>query len=221
MSTNLFDELTRVRREKVRVVLQPGERRVYVNPETGRQHVSEAPRIGSKPIEFEIQTVTSNEAIDADRMITAKAPPIYQEEMSPSRIGMVKVLKGYDFEEPGYVIERQSQVPRREAAICLFGCPALAETTPGNTLEEKIQKILTDLPAALIEWLCREIESIPILSAVGSEDVESFLASGSGVTPSSNDTNKRSLRGGKSNASKDSKAPTSATKSAKRRTTGK
>lgn len=205
-----------MRRQTVRVALQPGER--ITHPVTGAS--STAPMAGTEPMVFEIHSISANEILDADRVITEAPPKIFQDEPNPKGVGSVSVMKGYDHDDPDYISKRQAQVPRRNAMICLFGCPALAESTPGTQTGEKIEKLLSEIPGVLLDWLCEQIETISILSVVGDENVSSFLAEGSEATPSSSATKPRSPAGEKSKRSKDSKEPTSPTKPAKRRTTG-
>ena len=174
---NLFEQLQEMRRTTIPVILQPGVRQMMLNARTGEMESRTAPMVGSAPIQFNIQSVSANEVIDADALVTAEPPKIFQEEASPSRIGTVQVLKGYDLDAPSYIAERQKQIPRRNAALCLYGCPALAETTPGETATEKIKNLLTGIPAMLLDWLANEIETISVLTAVGEAEVTSFLAS--------------------------------------------
>lgn len=226
--TNLFDSLTDLRRTTVKVALQSGTRftpidpitrHALLNPLTRKPEVMTVPMSGTKPIVFEIHPVTANEIMIADAAFTARPPKIYEEQPSPSRVGTVKVQKGYDYEDPEFVAKRQEQAPKRNALLCLYGCPALTTSTPGNTMDDKATKLLAEIPGLIIEWLCNEIETISVLTAVGDEDVASFLAEGSAGTDtkSSKPSSKRSPDGGKSRPSKDSTAPTSTTRSGKRR----
>ena len=214
---SLFASLQKMRRQTVQVVLQPGTRRNVTNSVTGVTSTLTDPMVGTNPLVFEIHSVTANEVVEADRLITEHPPAIYQDEASPSRVGMVRVLKGYDLEDPKYIAARQAQIPMRDAAICLYGCPALAESTPGTTLNDKIAKLLAEIPGVLLDWLCREIETISLITAVGETDVASFLAAGSNASPSSSATKEPTQAGGKNKRSTASTARTSTTKSAKRR----
>ena len=215
-ANNLYEDLQKMRRQTVQVALQPGSRRT--DPRSGE--IRTDPMLGTNPMTFEIHSVSANEIIEADQLVSAKPPVIYQEEPNPKGVGMIRVMNGYDLDHPDYIAERQAQVPRRDAAICLFGCPALAESTPGDGVIEKIDRLLADIPGVLLDWLCQEIETISIITAVGSEAVSSFLAEGSESGKDSPNTKPRSQAGAKSKRSSASTGPTSTTKSGKRRTTG-
>lgn len=203
-----------------RVVLQPGQKSEVQDPMTGRITSQTHPMAGVEPILFEIQNVTANEIIEADGMITAQAPKVFQEQPSPSRVGMVQAHVGYDYDDPEYIAKRNQQSYRREACVCLYGCPDLMATTPGAGVVEKVDKLVASLPAALLGWLAEQIDTLSLITAVGEEEVESFLAAGSATSPSSGSSNARSQASPKSRSSKGSTAATSTTKSGKRRTTG-
>ena len=175
MSENLFEEFAGMTRRTVKVALK---------------HEST-----TKPIVFEIHTVTANEMLESDDVISAKPPAIYQDQASPSRVGTVKALVGYDHDDPKYIAERQKQLPVREAMICIYGCPALRETTPGTTAHEKADTLVQRIPAMVVSWLCQKIETISIEQAVGEEDVSLFLANGSGDSPNSRNSKKRRSSG--------------------------
>ncbi len=220
VATNLFESLQQMRRLRRRVVLQPGQKTDVQDPLTGRISTQTHPMAGVEAIVFEIQNVTANEIIEADGMITAQPPKVFQEQPSPTRVGMVQAHVGYDYDDPEYVAKRNQQSYRREACVCLHGCPALMESTPGNGIPEKVDKLVAALPAALLGWLAEQIDTLSLITAVGEEEVESFLAAGSGTTPSSGSSKRRSRASGSAKSSKNSTAATSPTKSGKRRTIG-
>ena len=193
MSDNLFDQLQGIRQQAVRIVLQSGTR--FANPAYNPQDPESepyftSPTIGTQPIVFEVHAVTANEINEADAMIAVLPPPVYQEQTSPSGRGMVQVLVDYDYAEPAYVAKRQAQIPLRDATICLYGCQALGESTPGATIHEKAKALVEKVPAAVLEWLAREIGNLSMITAVGEEQVASFLARESTATggKSSSDT---------------------------------
>ena len=182
--SDLFNQLQGIRSQPVRIVLQSGTRTANpaYNPRDGSEPYFTAPTTGTQPIEFEVHAVTANEINDADAMITEMPPAIYQEQTSPTGKGMVQVLVDYDYAEPKYVARRQAQIPLRDAAICIYGCEALAASTPGAGIHEKVRALVDKVPAAILEWLAREIGNLSILTAVGEEEVAGFLARGSTVT---------------------------------------
>jgi hypothetical protein len=220
LAVNLFESLQQVRRLRRRVVLQPGQKTDIQDPATGRIVTQTHPMVGAEPIIFEIQNVTANEIIEADGMITAQPPKVFQEQPSPSRIGTVQAHVGYDYDDPEYIAKRNQQSYKREACVCLHGCPDLMTTTPGATVADKVEKLVAALPAALLGWLAEQIDTLSLITAVGEEEVESFLAAGSGTSSSSGSSRKASPASGRSKSSKSSTAATSTTKLGKRRTTG-
>lgn len=220
VAINLFERLQEVRRLRRRVVLQPGQKTDIQDPATGRIVTQTHPMAGVEPILFEIQNVTANEIIEADGMITAQPPKIFQEQPSPSRVGMVQAHVGYDYDDPEYIAKRNQQSYRREACVCLYGCPDLMSTTPGAGVAEKVDKLVSALPAALLGWLAEQIDTLSLITAVGEEEVESFLAAGSATSKSSGSSSARSQASGKNKSSNGSTAATSTTKRGKRPTTG-
>ena len=220
MSDTLFAQLEGMCRLKRPVILQPGQKTEYFDTATGKMQERTDPMIGTQPIRFEITNITANEAIEAEEMITAAPPVITQEQPSPTRIGTVIAEVGRDYDHPAYLAQLRKEQPMKEAAICLFGCPALRESTPGNTVREKAEALVSRVPGALLGWLSEQINTLAALAAVGEKEVQDFLALGSGGVPSSADTSARSRTAGSGKSSKDSTAPTSSSKSGKRRTTG-
>ena len=180
--SDLFNQLQGIRSQPVRIVLQSGTRQAnpaYNPQDPNSEPYFTSPTIGTQPIEFEVHAVTANEINDADKMITEMPPPIYQEQASPTGRGTVQALVDYDYAEPKYVAARQAQIPLRDAAICISGCEALAASTPGTGTQEKARTLMEKVPAAILEWLAREIGTLSILTAVGDEEVAGFLAKGS------------------------------------------
>ncbi len=182
MSDNLFEQLNSLRSQAVPIALQSGTR--YPNPgfdaadPESRPYLT-APTTGTAPIKFEVHPVSADEIAAADAMITALPPIEFQEQPSPTGKGLVNARIGPIYDDPAYLIEKQKQIPLRDAAICLYGCAALSESTPGTSLKEKIQSLTGKVPAAILEWLAREIGDISIITAVGEKDVASFLANAS------------------------------------------
>lgn len=217
---NLFQQLSGMCRTTRPIVLQPGQKTNIQDPATGRVRTESLPLAGSKPIRFEVHNLTPNEMIEADAFITERAPAKYQEEPNPRGPGLIRVHVGYDEEHPEYLAKRHEQSYLRDAAVCLFGCPMLRESTPGGNTPEKARKLAESLPAALLGWLANEIDTLTVITAVGEEEVESFLAAGSAAGTSSSDSAGRSRTKGKGSSSKDSTRRIGTTRSGKRRTTG-
>lgn len=161
-------------------------------PQHGGQ-IATVPAPNTQPIQFEITPLSSNQMIEADRVLHAAKPPALTEAVSrPGTVGSVQTHAGYDYDDPAYVAERDRLIPRRNAMICLFGCPALQETTPGGTLDEKINTILAEIPSVIVSWLSGELENHAMLAGVGEEAVASFFSEGSDGSKSSKNTNGRS-----------------------------
>lgn len=218
--SNLFQELYGMCRQTRPIILQPGQKTSIQDPKTGRIRSETLPLAAAKPIRFEIHNLTPNEMILADGFITARPPAKIQEEPNPRGVGLVQVHVGYDEENPDYLAERQKQSYMRDAVVCLCGCPALKSTTPGDDIPAKARELVASMPAALLGWLANEIDTLTVITAVGEEEVESFLAAGSTEETSSPDSAGRSQTKGKGGSSKGSTGRTGTTKSAKRRTTG-
>lgn len=196
---NLFERLASFRRRTTRVAIIPGQRIPDPQDPDGPSMV--LPIDGGEPMVFEIQEVTANEVIEADALITATPPPIFEDHPNPKGVGLVKVMVGYDYDCPKFIAQRTAQVPCRNAALCIFGCPALAETCPGNSLEDKARTLAAAIPAAVLYWLTEQIENTRTLGAGTEEAVAGFLARGSARSPSSKSTNKRSRTGAKNKPS--------------------
>jgi hypothetical protein len=218
--TNLFEQLSSIRRIRRKVALQPGEKIEIPDPVTGRATIQTLPMAGAEKIVFEIHSITANEMIEAEGMMTEKPPKVFQTQPSPTRVGTVEAHVGYDYEDPEYLAKRQQQSYLKDAVICLHGCPALKQTTPGDDTPAKAKKLAESIPGALLSWLANEIDTLSLITAVGNEEVEDFLAAGSGTAKSSAGSSNRSRTSGKGKSSKGSTAATSTTKSGKRRTTG-
>lgn len=215
---NLFESLSALCRTTRPIALQPGMK-VTVEGPGGMPVQQDVLLPGSRPIVFEVHNLSGDDMIACDKFITAEAPK--KIETVAEKIGTKDVHVGYDYEDPKFVRERQEQSYQREAAICILGCPALRETTPGETLEEKSRELRAKAPAATITWLAEQIDTLTIFTAVGEEDVERFLASGSTDARESSATGRRSQAKGKG-ASNNGKTPrTSATKKTKPRSNGK
>lgn len=140
-----------------------------------------------------------------------------REEPSPNGIGTVEVQVGYDYEHPEYLRRVQEQRPLRDAAVCLFGCPALMETTPGADITAKVSSLVNKLPSGLLEWIAEKINTLAALTAVGEEEVAAFFSNGSEDSPSSPNSTDRSRTNGKRKPSNGKTERTSTTKSGKRR----
>jgi hypothetical protein len=188
MSTpNLFESLQSMRRQTRPIVIQPGQK-MTVEDERGNILSKPIPLPHTGPIRFDVQSLTSDEMIDADSLITATPPAKYQEEPNPRGVGVINVHIGYDEECPKYLAERHTQSYQRDAAVCLYGCPALMETTPGSSMAEKVKAITQNIPAALLSWLANEIDTLTVITAVGEEDVERFFPAGSEAGKNSPDS---------------------------------
>jgi hypothetical protein len=211
MSDNLFTQLEALCRLKRPVLFQPGTEIEYFDSSRGTMVKGTTPMEGVKPIRFEITSITANEALEAEGMITASAPAIMQEQPAPQRVGTVMTQVGYDYEHPEYLKQLRKEQPMRDAAICILGCPALRETTPGETLREKADSLVKRVPGAMLVWMAEQVSTMAALTAVGEKEVADFLAHGSGATQSSQNTKGRSRTGGRKKSSKDSTDPTSTT----------
>ncbi len=213
MSDNLFDKLQQTTRVIRKVALRPGETIEELNPATGKIMERDVPIMSMEPVTFEIHSITTEEAQTADEFITAIPEPIIQRQESPSGKGDVDALVGYDDQHPKYLADLRKQVPMKNAAMCLFGCPALMSSTPGGNLEEKARKLVSSLPGGMIDWLADRIDRLKIFTAVGEEAVSRFLSQGSGEqSASSSNTRSRTNGSGKSG-----KKPTARTSTTKKR----
>lgn len=217
---NLFAQLEGMARIKRPVVLQPGQGVDYFDPESGKIKTRTVPMVGVEPIRFEINNITADEALEAEAMITAEAPKIIQEQPSPTRVGTVMAEVGRDYEDGAYLKALREQQPLKQAMVCLFGCEALRTTTPGNTLKEKAESLVKRIPGGLLGWLSEQIDTLAALTAVGEDEVASFLASVSADTPASRSSKGASKTGGSRKSSTGKKARTSTSSSAKRRASG-
>lgn len=211
---NQFAEMTTIRRP---IAMHPGQEVEYVNPQTGKIQTRTAPISGTSPIRFEIHSITANQSLQAESYITAQPPAMKREEASPSGMGTVEVQVGYDYEHPEYLRQVQAQRPLRDAAVCLFGCPTLRESTPGGDIGDKIKKLVETLPAGLLEWISDKINTLAALTAVGEEEVAAFFSNGSVSSPSSPNSTERSRTSGSGKSSSGKTGPTSPTKSGKPR----
>ncbi len=216
MSETLYDSLKQTGRMLRKVALQPGQRVQSLDPSTGMIVERTEPLISAKPIVFEIHNLTGEEALLADSMITATPPAILQKQESPSGRGDVEALVGYDDQHPGYLAELRKEQPKKDALICLFGCPALMESTPGSDNEQKVKNLIDNLPGGLIGWLADQIDNLQVLTAVGNEAVTRFLSAGSVEASASNST-KRSRTNGKAKSTSKRTAKTSSSKKRKPR----
>lgn len=220
MSKNLFEQISNLTTHTTRILLAPGER-VYDENINSSYSVPAKEAKGNEII-FDIHAITPNQSILADSKITAKPPQVFEEHPNPKGVGIVRVMVGYDDQDPSYIALIQTQKPMRDAYIALMGCELLFETAPGNTLDEKANSILEKFPAFIVEFLALNIERISIYNRVGNDDVESFLAAGSDDTNTntSKSSSGRSQASKKKQPSKSSTARTRNTKSAKRRGSG-
>ena len=214
MSTpNIFEQLSKLTRTTKKIALCMGDL-VYdeITGSTQAQPAEDAERIV-----FEIHSITPNEEILAEAMMTEKPPAKIEDHPSPKGVGMIRVHVGWDEEDPEYVRKLQAQLPMRNAMICLMGCPALRDTTPGGTPQEKARHICDNLPSPLVHLLSLHIERLCLYNRVGNEEVERFLEEGSAskVSTSSKNSGERSPARKKSKPTKSSTAPTSPTKSTK------
>lgn len=213
---NLFDELSSIRSAEIPIVLRPAQ---MVPGLTGAP-IPIALR-DSRAVHLKVHAISPNELVAADSILDRASPPvIMREEPNPKGVGMVQVQAGYDYDQPAYVAARQRLLPLRHAMICLAGCTALTESTPGESLEHKAQLLCDKLGAAVVGWLAEQIENLAFLTAVGDEQVAAFFQQGSGGSPSSPGSNSRSRQQKKSAGSKSSTRQTSNTSSERRRTTG-
>lgn len=208
--SSLFDQFESMRKQSIPCALQSGAE--VVDPETGKTGHVMLP--GSKPIHFEIHQVSSNEMIEADAVLLAAKPPeLTHEEARGGTMGMVKVSDGYDLDDPGYLAERHRLMPRRNAMVCLFGCDALRESTPGNSLDEKADAIVNRMGAVIVQWMADKIENFMLFAGVGEREVAIFLASSSAEPASSKNSKTKSPRASSKRASKGRTEPASPTNS--------
>jgi hypothetical protein len=209
---SIFSDLSKIGQTYTPVALRLGVEQTENDIVTGREMKRLVAHAESQAMKFMIRNITPNEVREADAMITACPPPVYEDRISPTGRGSVKTLVGYDREEPQYLRDLEWQMPRRQAVICLHGCQGLAETTPGASIAEKADKILDKLPAPILSWLCDKIENIPCLFAVGEEEVERFLSQDSGGTPGTKSSSSPKERGRRNKQPSDPKDGTSTTK---------
>lgn len=214
MADTLFTKLQQTTKLIRKVALRPGQVVQYHDPNTGMLRERTEPLAACGALTFEIHNLTGDEALVADAKITAVPPPIYQKQESPSGRGDVEVLVGHDDQSPVYLKELRKQQPTKDAVICLYGCPALMESTPGETVDQKAEALIKNLPGGLVGWLADQIDTLQMLTAVGEEEVARFLSNGSkGRSASSSST--RSQTHGKNNSKKKRTARTSPTKKPK------
>jgi hypothetical protein len=212
MATNLFEQLAGARDVLVPVVLQPGQ---FIRDAVTGRDIPIAVK-GSSPIRFDIRTISGDEVSAADAILDKVKPPVIErEEPNPKGVGTIRVHAGYDHDSPDYVAQRNQLLPLRHAMVCLAGCPALLDSTPGDSPEAKAKLICTRLGAALVEWMAQQIENLAVLNAVGQEDVERFFPEGSGPSQKRPASGKASPRTSKRKSSAGSTEPTSPTGSGK------
>lgn len=214
---SLFDQLSGMTTIRRPVVIHPGQEVEFVDPVTKRIQTRTAPISGVEPIRFEITSIPAAHSRIAEAMITAQPPPMKREEPGPNGYGTVEVQVGYDYEHPIYLKQVQEQRASRDAAVCLFGCPALYSTTPGDNLEAKVKHLVEKLPSGLLEWISEKINTLAALTAVGEEDVQAFFSKGSEDSPSSPSSTERSRTNGKRKSSSAKTGSTSTTRSGKQR----
>lgn len=189
MSDNLYQSLAGMQAKTVPAILQPGTR-IMIEAE-GRSTVIPAPN--TQPLRFEIQPVTSNQLQVANEVLDAAVPPaLYEEAARPGTLGMTKTPIGRDHDDPAYLALLSKLRPKRNAFLCLFGCPALMESTPGANVEEKAGTLLSTIPAFVIIWLASELEDASFLAGVGEDKVAAFFPAGSAASGSSKSTSGRS-----------------------------
>ncbi len=217
MST-LFDQLSAMRSTRVPCALQSAAE--VTDPQTGIATVVRLP--GSEPILFEIQQVSPDELTAADAILDAAKPPaITRSETRPGTVGATLVQEGYDWDHPDYIAERQRLLVKRNALLCIYGCPALMESTPGVTPMDKAEALLNGIGSMVLSWLSTNLEKMTMFTGVGETEVALFLAGKSGDAKSSSDS-KDARRGGKrAKSSSGSTAQRSTTKNGKRPVTGK
>lgn len=192
--SNPFEDLAGYQQVLVPIALQLSQQQ----PAPGGGSETEGIAAAQK-IRLEIRNLTSRESEAADAIMdAAKPPPIHTEE--PAKVGVRRILTGYDFEDPDYLATRDRLNRKREAYVCLFGCPALMETTPGGNVEEKAATLRDRIPEVALRLICANIESLGVSSVVGQEEVDRFFTAGSGSEdgasspPSSTRSRKRAKR---------------------------
>ena len=186
---NLFASLAGMQAKTIPAILQPGTRILLASE--GRTSVIPAPT--TEPLRFEIQPVTSNQIVMANQVLDAAIPPpLYEESARPGTVGSTRTPIGRDHDDPAYLAELAKLRPKRNALLCLFGCPALMQTTPGVTLDEKVKTLLERIPAFVIIWLASELEDASYLAGVGEDKVAAFFPEGSADSASSKSTSGRS-----------------------------
>ncbi len=190
-----------------------------IDPETGRSTVLRLPN--AKPILFEIQQVSPHELMEADDLLNqAKPPRLTHEENRPGTMGTVTVQDGFDELDPTYIAERQKLLVKRNALLCIYGCPMLMETTPGNTPLDKAEKLMQSIGAIVLAWLTDKLEKMTMFTGVGESEVALFLADAPAGAKSSGGSNKKSQPGAKNGSSKGKTAARSNTSRTKRPSSG-
>lgn len=191
-----------------------------VDPETGLTRAVLAP--GSKPMFFDLRHLTPDENLAADAVLNAaKPPPTFHEENRAGTVGSSKIQDGYDWDHPDYIAARQKLLPKRNAYVCLYGCPALMESTPGDTVEAKAQHLMKSISTFIVQWIASRLDNLGMFTGVGEEEVNLFLAGKSGGASSSAGSSSAKAPGKRTRSSNASTGRRSTTKSAKRRGTGK
>ena len=215
--SNLFEQLSAMRTQRVPCALMSATE--VFDATTGKNTVIRMP--GAKPITFEIQQVSPQEIIDADDVLNqAKPPRLTHEESRAGTMGKVVVEDGFDEGDPGYIAERQKLLVKRNALLCIYGCPMLFETTPGETPLAKADKLMGSIGAIVLTWLTNQIERMTMFTGVGEEEVALFLADAPAGATSSGGSKPKAPRGGKSASSKGKTAPPLNTSKTKRRGSG-
>jgi hypothetical protein len=216
--SSLFEQLSGMQTKRIPCALQPATE--IADPKTGQQRLVLLP--DSKPIQFEIQQVTPNQMIESySILMEAKPPRLTHTEARAGSMGPITVQDGYDYDDPDYIAARQKLLPLRNSLLCIYGCPALRETTPGATPQEQAKTLMDGIGSLVVEWLSNRIENQTMIAGVGEEEVASFLAGKSGAAKSSGSSRQKCPAGRKSSASTGSTARRSATKKGKRPASGK
>lgn len=214
MAETLFTKLQQTTRLIRKVALRPGQVVQYFDSSTGKLRERTEPLAACEALTFEIHNLTTEEALKADAQITVVPPPILQKQESPSGRGDVDALVGYDDQNPEYLNKLRQQQPTKDAFICLYGCPDLMASTPGESIEAKAEALIKNLPGGLIGWLADKIDTLQMLTAVGEEEVARFLSEGSTEASASDSTN-RSQTNGRKRSKKKQTARISPTKKPK------
>ncbi len=157
------------------------QEKIHYDDHTGEATNLQELASDSEVVYFDITPVTpAIEEQAAAITSTVVPPPIYEDH--PARpTGTVRKLVGYNDQDPKYLSELDTAERKREIFICLSCCAALNDSTPGDTVQEKLHNAMEKIPRAVISGLFNAISNIGALQ----QDAGFFLSNASKDSPSS------------------------------------